>query len=901
MLLNPDDKNINRSESNQNIIKDFLNHIRVKEGENSNVNSELLIEAHKSDFLKSGINDETLNIYSQAGYLESIENGWRLYYPELTENAKSEYWTIRNDEQYNEPDSSFQPDKQKSKYKRPAGETSRIFRPLNLNPAILEDTTQPIIFTEGEKKALKAVQEGFSCLSIAGVWCFKSKHTDDALIPDLHKIKWDGRKVYLCFDNDIVVKPQVKQALYSFMEILSSFGAIVRPLYLPSFNKVNKKLGLDDYLIEYGAEHFQKVIDIARIPVSLLLDRFVTKKNEDFGKKIEYDIEDDYINDFKFVKNGIYAINDNYYDIYIIRPKNDDDNINWKFTAIKKSNFVLKIQREVKNHSLKFDYQTEHKVEIITKLNEQSTKPKIITAKELLDFKNSHDVLKTNGIHLHTLTEYEYKNVIHKELEKRPTILNSFENPGFNILNNSNIWITQNLCVDLNIKEQYLLDKNGYINYKGEEIVLKTNKGFQSPIIKIFDDSETTETLFSNYEYLKEVKDKYKSHIDGDYTLVLLIASALFDNVYESYGHTIEPFLILGTAVLSPFVEEIYEKLQGYPIGFAGGESQSGKSNLLINIAHLFGFKQNFLKSGNDTVKNLLHNIECYSKIPVLIQETGDKLRNNIEDMLIKPVYDRTGRGLMSTGEEQNIKAVNSTLILASNDIIHRNLQTSSRLVYTDWKKENFDKNIAKRFNPIRENLLSAILPSILVIEPDEILELLEANIKAIEQQNFNIDTRSISNIALARTGMDILISFTGLREDVSSILALQENYTQFLEDYCDAVSIKDSFDIFIEIFEILLRDDKITYNTDWKVLNSDTQLAIYLKSVYPRFSEYFKRMNDNGLSIPTEKNIGNSAKKRGFNTNYNVKFNTDQKKCLTIDLSGYEHLKSVIAEKIGN
>jgi len=851
--------------------------------ENAYVKPENITDEHKSDFYKSGISDETLNPYIQDEYIESQENGWKLYYPELTENVKTNYHTIRFDKQ---PEGKN--GKKLGKYKRPAGETSRIFRPLSFNPAILEDILQPIIIVEGEKKAIKAEQERFNCLAISGVWCWKSKYTDDTLIPDLHKIKWEGRKVYPCFDNDIVVKPQVKQALFAFMETITSFGAIVRPVYLPAYNKVNKKLGLDDYLIEYGAEEFQKLIDNARMPANLLLDKFITRKNEDFGKKIEYEYPEEYSKDFEFFKNGIYIINNNYYDV--VKPRDSKT-----IEATRKSNFIIRILREVKNHNLKFDYETEFKVEIITILDGHPTKEKILNIDELFDYKKLSGILKSNGIHQYHLKELEYKNIIRKELSQVNSRLNSFENPGFNVLDISKIWLTKNFCFDFETKRQYTSDSGKPIKFFTEEVCLKTGSGFLAPKIKILRADEAISEITNKFPYLEEVKSEYTPYINGELTSIQLITLSLFHNIFESYNNTIEPFLILGVAALSPFVEEIFKKLQGYPMGFAGGESQSGKSNMLITIASLYGFKNNFLKSGNDTPKNLLHNLEYYSKIPVLIQETGKFLRDRIEDMLIKPVYDRTGRGLMFSGEEQNIKAINSTLIIASNDMIHRNLQTSSRLIFTDWKKDDFDKNKAKSFNSVRENILSAILPSILSIEPDEVLQLLNCNMEAIEKQNFNIDTRSISNIALAKTGYDFIVKLTGLKANTPALKTLQDKYSKFLENYNEAVSVKDSFEIFLEIFELLVRDEKIAKNIDWKLVNNDSYLAIHLKSVYPRFKEYFKRTHDNNFSIPSEKDIRNGAKKRGLEINYAAYFGSTTKKTVRIVMDNYEHLLSVL------
>lgn len=181
----------------------------------------------RADFAKSGISEATINEYVQGGYLTSESDHWQLFYPELLENKKSSYYTKR-----------LKNPTDKSKYIRPKGETSRLFRPLDFTPENLQRPDSYVIITEGEKKAIKAVQEGFNCLSVAGVWCWKGK-TPDGLIPDLHKINWKNKRVYLCFDNDIHLKPQVRRALLAFAEQLQEFGATVLNIELPKFKEKN--------------------------------------------------------------------------------------------------------------------------------------------------------------------------------------------------------------------------------------------------------------------------------------------------------------------------------------------------------------------------------------------------------------------------------------------------------------------------------------------------------------------------------------------------------------------------------------------------------------------------------------------------------------------------------------
>ncbi len=50
----------------------------------------------------------------------------------------------------------------------------------------------------------------------------------------------------------------------------------------------------------------------------------------------------------------------------------------------------------------------------------------------------------------------------------------------------------------------------------------------------------------------------------------------------------------------------------------------------------------------------------------------------------------------------------------------HRNPQTVSRLVYTEFYKKDFNPDEASKLNHIRENYLSCILPKILEWYADE-------------------------------------------------------------------------------------------------------------------------------------------------------------------------------------
>jgi hypothetical protein len=86
------------------------------------------------------------------------------------------------------------------KYIQKAGQANRLYIPPSLPEHELQSLST-LYFTEGEKKALKAVQEGLPCIGITGLWNWKRKGTDD-LIPDFGNINLAGREIIIIPDSD---------------------------------------------------------------------------------------------------------------------------------------------------------------------------------------------------------------------------------------------------------------------------------------------------------------------------------------------------------------------------------------------------------------------------------------------------------------------------------------------------------------------------------------------------------------------------------------------------------------------------------------------------------------------------------------------------------------------------
>jgi hypothetical protein len=108
---------------------------------------------------------------------------------------------------------------------------------------------KPIIITEGPVKAIACVQAGFDAIGLNGVWGAGVKNSQDFFVisADLQNaLDWRGRRVFLGFDADCVINPQVRQALFRLFFLLAVSGAQV--FQLTSWDPAKAK-GIDDFLV----------------------------------------------------------------------------------------------------------------------------------------------------------------------------------------------------------------------------------------------------------------------------------------------------------------------------------------------------------------------------------------------------------------------------------------------------------------------------------------------------------------------------------------------------------------------------------------------------------------------------------------------------------------------------
>lgn len=119
---------------------------------------------------------------------------------------------------------------------------------------VLPDSSVPIYYTEGEKKAAKAAQDGFPCIGLGGLWNWLETGTVSG-IAELDAIAHVNREEIIVPDSDVWTRPDLLRAVYALGKELEARGARVNVLVLPSPDGV--KVGVDDFLVANGADAFR--------------------------------------------------------------------------------------------------------------------------------------------------------------------------------------------------------------------------------------------------------------------------------------------------------------------------------------------------------------------------------------------------------------------------------------------------------------------------------------------------------------------------------------------------------------------------------------------------------------------------------------------------------------------
>ncbi|MBN2099779.1 MAG: DUF3854 domain-containing protein, partial [Dehalococcoidia bacterium] len=149
------------------------------------------------------------------------------------------------------------------KYEMPRGQSVRLDCPPRCK-SMMADPNITLWVTEGIKKSDALATHGLCAIALLGVWNFKGTNDKGGVtvLADFDCVALNGRQVNICFDSDVMTKPQVRAALDRLTEHLQRRGAHVTAVYLPQSN--GAKVGVDDYLLTHSVADLEGLVESPR-------------------------------------------------------------------------------------------------------------------------------------------------------------------------------------------------------------------------------------------------------------------------------------------------------------------------------------------------------------------------------------------------------------------------------------------------------------------------------------------------------------------------------------------------------------------------------------------------------------------------------------------------------------
>jgi len=246
---------------------------------------------HLADLRSSGLNDNIIQqaqIHSCNGkyantYLQRTDLTGDLlafpYAPIRPETNSNLFVRFKSDKDLHYKDGSS------GRYVQKGGSESHLYSLPQIWARINDISGGPLLIVEGEKKALRAIMALFLeeidpdlqllPIGLGGVWNWRktieifNKRTNQnekraAIISDLQNLNLTNRLVYICFDSNVTVNPDVIAAESALASTLIKDKKVDRvcAVRLPH-DGTKHGVGFDDYLLDHTIEEFRELIKVA--------------------------------------------------------------------------------------------------------------------------------------------------------------------------------------------------------------------------------------------------------------------------------------------------------------------------------------------------------------------------------------------------------------------------------------------------------------------------------------------------------------------------------------------------------------------------------------------------------------------------------------------------------------
>ncbi len=504
------------------------------------------------------------------------------------------------------------------------------------------------------------------------------------------------------------------------------------------------------------------------------------------------------------------------YSIQFVKTKkeNDNDLINIRMVT----NFVVLNARKVVkifNNKSGIRNLTYYAVDL---LSDTSCLVKDIEIKDNAknDYKEFQRVLSSQeNSFITNLKEDEFKEFIRIfVLPKIDKTIYLYSNSG---IITPQIFIYKNALVDRgNI---HWADKNSYINTSNDKTLIKVDDELTFPLPTLYTSKKSGKEIAA--EFIKNMNDCW-----GDYsTQALLITGHMCMGIYY----------------------ELFSKNIGAPTLLISGLSGTGKSTLVQNGLAIFGLKSSFLTAGNSTPKSHEFMASSFNGMNVCSDDIQDSVLTspNFNSLIKSAFHGLTRTKLRNYGKNIDSKPICSQLIFSTNyalpelpELQNRTNVFSLTKTYLDLEQFNYlNKHVKNREE------LSLILPEFLKFTEEEVLNLHRQLCKFIEENIEKVESRIISNIAYAYTGVKLLEKISGI--EIESLNAGVIDYAKSIAEKYKA--IPTPVDRLLNDIIVLKNNKAIVQGTHYKIIganktkNGTTLIAFHKDTLLTAHNQYFK------------------------------------------------------------
>lgn len=351
-----------------------------------------------------------------------------------------------------------------------------------------------------------------------------------------------------------------------------------------------------------------------------------------------------------------------------------------------------------------------------------------------------------------------------------------------------------------------------------------------------------------DYESFREVK-KF-AHIRPTKPTTFIAWKRQFSKVYGKNGEIAVPFFI--ASLFSDFVFA-HKSGNGFPLLWAAGKPQTGKSTICESLLYLYGDPSETIGlAGKSTIKYFMTRFaQVRNSVVHLDEYSNTKVSKDVKETL-KQLYDRVGYGRKSFSNDNRTQSTNilSSAMVSGEEIPTDNHALFTRSILMLFNKDKYtpeERNEMKRLRQMEENGLTTITVNLL------------QHRQVIED-----------------------------RYDETYDQVFQEFHNKFRSRNVQDRMLKNAARV-LTILKVLLDTEKIEYN-----LTFNEVLAVYFDNI-ERQNTYIQSNTDISKFWDIVENLysrGEISEKRG-----DFRFVDD---LIAIRLNRFHHLYSIEARKLG-